>query len=317
MTGQPVTLVPPPAAPAPEATEAIIPDKSASPESMVDRINGLYRLVNHHVRTSVETGLELGQVLCECRQSIGHGDWQTWIATNLTFSYRTARRYEQLWSRRDDVAKFIENGHVSLLESTSLTAVYRHLEMITSQEEKEVQKAQNGIEADGIIKPKKAKKLVAAPKHPEKSVVDIEARVIEATHRSKAADFVMEAVKGPESVRGGLAHQQIETNAHPERTNLLDMPAYVQPGVREAALVTLVAQEMQVSFKAFVEALKVLEGLTDWSHAFLIADEMTVSGRGWSWRRQPLRKYASFQDFYEQELAKTFGDWKELLAKYR
>jgi len=121
------------------ATEAIIPAKSASPESMIDRINGLYRLVNQHVRTSVETGLELGRTLCECRQSIGHGDWQTWIATNLTFSYKTARRYERLWSRRDDVAKLIEKGHVSLLESTSLTAVYRHLEIITSQEENEEQ----------------------------------------------------------------------------------------------------------------------------------------------------------------------------------
>ena len=125
------------------ANEAIIPAKSASPESMVDRINGLYRLVNQHVRTSVETGLELGRTLCECRQSVGHGDWQTWIATNLTFSYKTARRYERLWSRRDDVAQLIQKGHVSLLESTSLTAVYRHLEIITRQEEEKEESIQD------------------------------------------------------------------------------------------------------------------------------------------------------------------------------
>jgi len=130
------------AAPGP-VTGAIIPAKSASPESMVDRINGLYRLVNEHVRTSVETGLELGRTLCECRQSIGHGNGQTWIATNLTFSYKTARRYERLWSRRDDVAKLIEKGHVSLLESTSLTAVYRHLEIITRQEEEKEESIQD------------------------------------------------------------------------------------------------------------------------------------------------------------------------------
>jgi hypothetical protein len=72
------------------ATFEIVP----APEEMIERINELHALVNHHARTSVEAALELGKMLCKCRNSISHGDWQKWIKANLAFSYKTAFRYQ-------------------------------------------------------------------------------------------------------------------------------------------------------------------------------------------------------------------------------
>jgi hypothetical protein len=37
--------------------------------------------------------LEIGNLLIQSRQHLDHGDWQSWLAENFSFSYRTAARY--------------------------------------------------------------------------------------------------------------------------------------------------------------------------------------------------------------------------------
>jgi hypothetical protein len=68
----------------------------------------------------------------------------------------------------------------------------------------------------------------------------------------------------------------------------------------------------QAEFLAPVtEALKKLEATTDWSGAHLVAENSR-----WNWKTAPLKHYVSFEDFYNRELRKTWGEWARLQAIY-
>jgi hypothetical protein len=97
------------------------------------------------------------------------------------------------------------------------------------------------------------------------------------------------------------------------RRRLDDMPERVPPGAKEAALLTIWVKEQEFAFKPIMESLAVLASLKDWSDSFLVADKLTP---GFNWKQQPFRKYASFQDFYESELEKTWGTWDNLQKTY-
>jgi Protein of unknown function (DUF3102) len=126
----------------PETFEVVrLPDESA-----VEKINDLHESVNHQVKTTIEIALQLGEMLEDCRKSIGDGGWQKWIKDNLTFSYKTAFRYLALWKARDPVAEISKKDTVSLLEDSGLTAVYRELDVLSRNNEvdrEEVGRKQN------------------------------------------------------------------------------------------------------------------------------------------------------------------------------
>jgi hypothetical protein len=96
------------------------------------------------------------------------------------------------------------------------------------------------------------------------------------------------------------------------RRVLDDFPPFISPGARQVGQLTAIRAVHADTYVPAMQALEVLANLEDWSHGFLIAEDVRFN-----WRTAPLRHYASFKDFYERELEPTWGKWDELRKNYR
>jgi hypothetical protein len=91
-----------------------------------------------------------------------------------------------------------------------------------------------------------------------------------------------------------------------------DLPEDMSPGARQVAMLTAHRAAQAALLEPIHQALKELEAMPDWSGSVLVAG----SGR-FDWRTALIKRYDSFQDFYQQELAETWGKWSDLQETYR
>jgi hypothetical protein len=69
--------------------------------ALTERINAKYREVEDLARSTVEAGIELGKMLVEKKEALGHGEWLPWLRENFEGSERHAQRFMRLYSERD------------------------------------------------------------------------------------------------------------------------------------------------------------------------------------------------------------------------
>ena len=65
------------------------------------RINDEHQRAYGMAKEALEHARRCGELLVEAKQAVGHGGWATWLAQNISFTDRTARRYMALaqnWS---------------------------------------------------------------------------------------------------------------------------------------------------------------------------------------------------------------------------
>jgi hypothetical protein len=95
-----------------------------------------------------------------------------------------------------------------------------------------------------------------------------------------------------------------------QRTSIRVLPKDLSPGAREVALLTAVTKAQAEHIVPMAEALQSLKdkGPDIWQGQFLVA-----AGEKFDWRTAPWRRYASFEDFYDQELAPVYGAYEEFL----
>jgi len=95
-----------------------------------------------------------------------------------------------------------------------------------------------------------------------------------------------------------------------KQRRIRDLPKDMSPGSREVALLTAVTKAQAESIIPMAEALQSLrdKGPDIWSGKFLVAEE-----GDFNWRTAPWKKYESFEDFYDKELAPVFGAYEEFL----
>ena len=77
-----------------EAPATVLPDLAA-------RINKLHSEIGAALRLSLQHAIEIGGILADAKLQIGHGEFGRWLADNVEFSDRTARRYMLLFEKRD------------------------------------------------------------------------------------------------------------------------------------------------------------------------------------------------------------------------
>lgn len=94
--------------------------------------------------------------------------------------------------------------------------------------------------------------------------------------------------------------------------SLMDLPNDVTPGARDVAQLTAWRTAQVCALPQMVDALARLRNLKDWKGGFLIADKLNFD-----WKTAPFKRYASFEEFYETELADTYGDLERLLDTAR
>lgn len=95
-----------------------------------------------------------------------------------------------------------------------------------------------------------------------------------------------------------------------QRKSIRVLPDVLTPGSKEVALLTAVTKAQADSIMPMAEALESLrdKGPEIWGSAFLVAAD-----GDFNWRTAPLRRYESFEDFYDTELAPVYGSYEEFV----
>ena len=86
--------------------------------SVVSEIISLHGEIINAARTTLDKAIRIGELLTEQKASLKHGQWLPWVNDNLPFEQKTAWRYMNIYSRRDEL------GTMPNLE---LTDAYRML----------------------------------------------------------------------------------------------------------------------------------------------------------------------------------------------
>ncbi len=69
-------------------------------ESRIREIVTLHYEIGDHLKLSLEKAIRIGQLLCEQKRSLEHGEFIPWVKDNLPFTERTAQRYMKLYNKR-------------------------------------------------------------------------------------------------------------------------------------------------------------------------------------------------------------------------
>jgi ParB family chromosome partitioning protein len=98
--------------------------------NLSDEINVLHERLTGLARTSLETAIEIGELLTRQKAELKHGEWLPWCRENLKFSRQTADNYRRLY---DDRGKLLNVGNLELSEA------YRLLSQPSEAQEEEPQ----------------------------------------------------------------------------------------------------------------------------------------------------------------------------------
>lgn len=101
----------------------------------------------------------------------------------------------------------------------------------------------------------------------------------------------------------------------PAMRTIYDFPANASntEGAKEVAQLAAFRAVQEFAFEPVMQALTRLQSrVWDPDQPFLIAE-----GVRFDWKTAPIRKYASFEDFYHRELETTWGKWSDLQETYR
>lgn len=79
---------------------------SKTDDALTARINAKYREVESLAQSTVYSGIELGGMLAEKKEALGHGEWLPWLRDNFEGSERHAQRFMKLYAERH---KILEN----------------------------------------------------------------------------------------------------------------------------------------------------------------------------------------------------------------
>jgi hypothetical protein len=98
------------------------------------QINELHNLIEVQMKTPIKTAIEIGQILSEVKENVGHGNFLNWIENNCSFNRITAFRYVKMFT------------NVSQLNICgSIQEAYKKIEQIEYKEKQTEEQRKNGI----------------------------------------------------------------------------------------------------------------------------------------------------------------------------
>ena len=115
---------------APPATP--LPAVRPSPADLAKRINEKYSEMVSHFRTGVQRAIEIGELLEQAKDRVGHGNFEGWLSANCQLSPSTARRYMKLAEDRAKIEEQLkletqQSGKSVKLTDLNLTSARRLL----------------------------------------------------------------------------------------------------------------------------------------------------------------------------------------------
>ena len=96
-----------------ESTDNVEPQSERSPEVIAREINFLL------ARTK-QNFIEIGNLLLEAREQVKHGEWESWLKENVSFSRQTANKFMQVAQRFSNVASTRHLNSAQMFELLAL-----------------------------------------------------------------------------------------------------------------------------------------------------------------------------------------------------
>jgi hypothetical protein len=83
----------------------IIPKPRGEFDDLVKEVNALHDEISKLSITSANRAIEIGKVIFQLRGRIPRPQWRKWVEANLTFSYRSAKRYLRIFCNRSTILR--------------------------------------------------------------------------------------------------------------------------------------------------------------------------------------------------------------------
>jgi len=93
-------------------SEAIIPTVEKDMDPDVAKAIALHESIGINLKNAVRSAISLGELLSSKKGKLAHGQFTTWVESNLPFTLRTAQRYMKLYDFREK----LNTTGLSLLE---------------------------------------------------------------------------------------------------------------------------------------------------------------------------------------------------------
>jgi hypothetical protein len=78
-------------------------DPTRGQGNRASEINRLHKEFGEGLRLTLEKAVHIGELLVAAKAECGHGNWLSWIKTNLSFSEETANRYMRCFYNREQL----------------------------------------------------------------------------------------------------------------------------------------------------------------------------------------------------------------------
>ena len=81
----------------------------------VDEIRKLYEGIKVGLKKTIEDVITIGELLCKVEDELDHGQFGNWIEDNFEFSYKTAKRWMNVYENKKAVLKELKKDNRLLL----------------------------------------------------------------------------------------------------------------------------------------------------------------------------------------------------------
>jgi hypothetical protein len=98
-----------------------IVDSGSTAGGLADQINLLHAEMTGHMTMAVKKAIEIGRLLTERKAELAHGEWISWVESNLTFNDSQARKYMRVYRNRHRSTDLLD-GATSINQAVALLA---------------------------------------------------------------------------------------------------------------------------------------------------------------------------------------------------
>src|SRR5262249_36631285 len=84
------------------------------------------RSMLHSYRSSVGHAIDVGELLKEAKDRVGHGNFEAWLKEHCNLSFRTARRYMKLAENRTEIEAQFKSANVADLTLSGAQRLLTH-----------------------------------------------------------------------------------------------------------------------------------------------------------------------------------------------
>lgn len=88
---------------------------------IAEDLNDLHEIEAQQSTSLMETWIRKGELLCNAKSQLNHGEWIPWVEDNLPFDVRQSQKYMRIYSSRKEL-NTNSNSHLAIDEAVQMLA---------------------------------------------------------------------------------------------------------------------------------------------------------------------------------------------------